>query len=293
MQGIMYALILKQIEIDGLTLVTLRAVTATLLLWFWLALTDRTALRIPRSAMPALSLLGLVAVTIFYPALFYTYAWTGVAVGTILLYLSPAMVTCGAALFLGEPLTRRKVGALVATLLGSTLVVQLYQPSHLTGSATGIAVGLLAAASYATYSVLGKHLVGQYRMATVLAAYLLVGTVLLIAVKLWVSPAVWPAPREAIAVGLVTGVLGTLLPITLYTYGLSRLPASEASVMLTLEPVVAVILAGVVLGESLAPSQWLGVTAVLGGLMLLTAVRDRPSPTRWLSRLRPWDMVRT
>ena len=124
-QGIAYALILDGVQTDGLTVVTLRAATATALLWIWLAVTDPAALRIPRADLPVFTVLGLIAVTIFYPALFYTYAWTGVAIGTILLYLSPALVTVGAALFLREPLTRRKLVALVTTFLGSALVVQV------------------------------------------------------------------------------------------------------------------------------------------------------------------------
>jgi drug/metabolite transporter (DMT)-like permease len=277
-QGVAYALILAGIQTDGLTVVTLRAVTATLVIWVWLALTDPGALRIPRAALPAFTLLGAIAVTVFYPALFYAYQWTSVSVATTLLYLSPTLVTLGAALFLGEPLTARKLIALVTTFLGSALVVQVYQTENVRGSAAGIGVGLIAAATYGTYSVLAKKLLARHRIATVLAAYLMMGTLLLLGVKLLVSPFTWPAPREAITIGLFTGVLTTLLPITLYTFGLSRLPASEASILLTFEPVVAFVLAAVVLGESLHAGQWLGVTAVLGGVMLLT------SPGRTLFR---------
>jgi drug/metabolite transporter (DMT)-like permease len=269
-QVVAYALILNGIQTDGLTVVTLRAVTATLVLWVWLAVTDPGALRIPKASLPAFTLLGAIAVTIFYPALFYTYQWTSVSVATTLLYLSPTLVTLGAALFLGEPFTAGKLIALVTTFFGSALVVQAYQPENLRGSAAGIGLGLIAAATYGTYSVLGKKLLERYPMATVLAAYLLLGTLLLLGVKLLASPTIWPEPREAIAIGLCTGVMTTLLPITLYTYGLSRLPASEASILLMFEPVVAFVLAAVVLGESLQAGQWLGVIAVLGGVVLLT-----------------------
>jgi len=269
-QGVAYALILDGIQTDGLTVVTLRAVTATLVLWVWLAVTDPGALRIPRGALPAFTLLGAIAVTIFYPALFYAYQWTSVSVATTLLYLSPTLVTLGAAFFLAEPLTTGKLLALVTTFLGSALVVQAYQPENLRGSAAGIGLGLIAAATYGTYSVLGKKLLARHQMATVLAAYLLMGTLLLLGVKLLVAPSTWPEPREAITIGLYTGVMTTLLPITLYTYGLSRLLASEASILLTFEPVVAFVLAAAVLGESLHAGQWLGVTAVLGGVVLLT-----------------------
>ena len=290
-QGVAYALILSGIQTDGLTVVTLRAVTATLVLWVWLALTDPGALRIPRAALPAFTLLGAIAVTIFYPALFYAYQWTSVSVATTLLYLSPTLVTLGAALFLGEPLTASKLIALVTTFLGSALVVQAYQPENVRGSATGIGLGLIAAAMFGTYSVLGKKLLARHPMATVLAAYLLLGTLLLLGVKLLVSPGTWPAPREAITIGLFTGVLTTLLPITLYTYGLSRLPASEASILLTFEPVVAFVLAAVVLGESLHAGQWLGAMAVLGGVVLLTWPGRAPIRTS-IARYGCWQSAR-
>jgi DME family drug/metabolite transporter len=269
-QGVVYALILDGFPTDGLTVVTLRAATATALLWGWLAVADRSALRIPRANLPAFAALGLVAVTVFYPALFYTYQWTNVAVGTVLLYLAPALTALGAALYLGEPMTRPKLAALALTFAGGAIVVQIFEPANLVGSVPGIGLGLVAAASYATYSLLGKRLLARHGIATVLAFYLLLGTLGLVALKLLVSPATWPAPGEALMIGLVTGVITTLAPITFFTFGLSRLPSSEAMVLLTVEPVVAFALAAVVLGEILNPAQWLGAIAVLGGVVLLT-----------------------
>jgi drug/metabolite transporter (DMT)-like permease len=285
-QGVAYGLILDGIQTDGLTVVTLRAITATVLLWGWLAVTDRSALKIPRSDLPAFAVLGLVAITIFYLALFYAYAWTTVSVATTLLYLAPALVTLGAAAFLGEALTRGKSMALVLTFLGSALVVQITQPANLTGNAAGIALGLVAAASYATYSLLGKHLLKRHRMATVLAAYLLLGTLLLIALKLIIAPWTWPALREVLTIGLYTGVMTTLVPIALFTFGLSRLPSSDATILLTFEPVAAFVLAAVVLGESLDAGQWLGAVTVLAGVVLLTISGQVPGRTGVMRRIR-------
>ena len=146
-QGVAYALILDGIQTDGLTVVTLRAVTATLVLWVWLAVTDPGALRIPRAALPAFTLLGAIAVTIFYPALFYAYQWTSVSVATTLLYLSPTLVTLGAASSWESRSRQASCIALVTTFLGSALVVQAYQPENLRGSAAGIGLGLIAAAT--------------------------------------------------------------------------------------------------------------------------------------------------
>jgi drug/metabolite transporter, DME family len=272
--------------------VTLRAATATVLLWGWLAVTDRSALKIPRPDLPAFAVLGLIAITIFYPALFYAYKWTSVSVATTLLYLAPALVTLGAVAFLGETLTRCKSMALVLTFVGSALVVQITQPANLTGNAAGIALGLVAAASYATYSLLGKHLLGRHRMVTVLAAYLLFGTLALIALKLIVAPWTWPVPREALTIGLYTGVMTTLVPITLFTFGLSRLPSGDATILLTFEPVVAFVLAAAVLGESLNAGQWFGATAVLAGVVLLTSHGRTPLRTGIVSQSRSLEEPR-
>jgi drug/metabolite transporter (DMT)-like permease len=291
-QGVAYELILDGIQTDGLTVVTLRAITSMAVLWGWLAVTDRSALKIPRADLPAFALLGFVAITIFYPALFYAYAWTGVSVATTLLYLAPALVALGAAMFLGEALTRGKGMALMLTFVGSALVLEVTQPANLTGNAAGIALGLVSAASYATYNLLGKHLLRRHRMATVLAAYLLLGTLLLLALKLIVAPWTWPDSGEALTIGLYTGVMTTLVPITLFTFGLSRLPSGDATILLTFEPVVAFVLAAVVLGESLNAGQWLGVAAVLGGVALLTSSGRAPVPTGIAKQFRSNDEPR-
>ncbi len=76
----------------------------------------------------------------------------------------------------------------------------------------------------------------------------------------------------------------TLVPITLFTFGLSRLPSGDATILLTFEPVVAFVLAAAVLGESLDAGQWLGAVAVLGGVLLLTICGRAPIRTgiaRW------------
>ena len=268
-QGIGYAAILDRVPVDGLTVVTLRAVTAAVVVWGWLALADPGALAVPRRDLALLAVLGLVSVAIFYPALFFAYAWTGVAVATVLLYLSPAMVAIGAAVALRERLTRRKAVAVLGTLLGCALVVELDWQANLSGSASGIGIGVVAAASYATYSILGKPLLARHRIATVLAWYLLFGAVFLLAAKMVVSPASWPAPGDALAIGIYTGALTTVVPVALYSYGLSRLPSSEASILLTFEPVVAIALASALLGEALRLPQWLGVGAVLAGVVLM------------------------
>jgi DME family drug/metabolite transporter len=220
---------------------------------------------------------------LMYLALFTAFDLTSVAVGTVLLYLAPALVTVGAALFLHEPLTRRKLIALIATFSGCLLVVELYQPQNLVGNALGIAWGLVAAAAYAAYSLGAKPLLARYRPVTVLAYALLPAAVGLLAVKLLTAPDAWPSPGGLLAIGVYGGIAVTIAPYGLYMLALRRLPSSEASIVATLEPAVAVVLAGALLGERLAPLQMLGTIGILGGVVLLAwpaSTAEAPSPVR-------------
>jgi len=172
-------------------------------------------------------------------------------------------------MFLNEPLTSRKLVALLLTFGGCLLVVELYRPQNLVGNALGIGSGLVAAGAYGFYSLAAKPLLRRYQAVTVLTYALLSAAVALLTVKLVTAPGDWPPPSGLLAIGAYGGIVVTITPYGLYTLALRRLPSSEASIVATLEPAVAVVLAGALLGERLAPLQLLGTLGILGGVVLL------------------------
>jgi len=72
----------------------------------------------------------------------------------------------------------------------------------------------------------------------------------------------------------VLGVFSTLVPFRCFYAGLERLPAAEAGVIATAEPVVAIASAFVFLGEGLHPRQILGAVLVIVAAVL--ASRGHP-----------------
>ena len=69
----------------------------------------------------------------------------------------------------------------------------------------------------------------------------------------------------------------TLIPIALYTAGLRRLPAGEASILATWEPVMAIVVAAAVLGEVPSIGQVIGGVFVIGGVVMLAVTGKRPA----------------
>jgi drug/metabolite transporter (DMT)-like permease len=60
-----------------------------------------------------------------------------------------------------------------------------------------------------------------------------------------------------------------LLPFSLYFAGLQHLDATSAIVGSCLEPVFSIVIAAIVLGESVRPLQALGVIIVLAAIILV------------------------
>lgn len=193
----------------------------------------------------------------------------------LLLYLYPAFVTLLAACWLGERLTLMKGGALVLCLAGSALMVG---SGH--GEPLGIALGLMAAVVYSLYIVAGARLTrGVDPLATTAVVCLSAAAVFCtIAVVRGVTgaPPRFPSTPLAWAAVLAIALVSTVTAMLAFFAGLTRLGAARTSMLSTLEPMVTVLLAAVLLGERLTPLQWLGGAAVLSAVLWLVRAGGGP-----------------
>jgi drug/metabolite transporter (DMT)-like permease len=179
----------------------------------------------------------------------------------LLLYLYPAIVTALSALFFKEPLTWWKIGALLLALVGTALTVG---PTG-SGRETGILLAIVGAVIYSVYILVGSRIMPQTNAlaasTTVITAAGVVyaGIVAVRGPMFPQTPLGWGA---VVAIVLVSTVIG----IVTFFAGLQRIGPSRASTLSTFEPVVSVMLAILVLGETISPLQ------VLGGILILAAV---------------------
>jgi drug/metabolite transporter (DMT)-like permease len=267
--GVYYEVVDRHVDIDQLTVVTLRAVGATVMLVLWWTWRDRSVFLVARRDLPIFAIIGLVSVTAFYIVLIYAFVYTSVAVGTLLLYMAPAFVTVGASILLNERLTRAKLAALLVSFVGCALVVEITRPDAVSGNLNGILLGLASAVCYGSYSLMAKPMLARYRGATVQTIHMIVGSIALLGIKLVVSGAEWPSWWQVLVLGTIGGAILSVIPVALYTAGLGKLPSSEASILATWEPVVAVFLAALVLGERLGMVQTIGACLVVMAVVIL------------------------
>ncbi|HZZ93475.1 MAG TPA: DMT family transporter [Usitatibacter sp.] len=180
----------------------------------------------------------------------------------LLLYVYPTLVCLLCAAFPGERITAARAAVLAASFAGVALTLGGGR-----GSGTGILLGLAAAVFYAVYIVVGAR---ELRHVDALAATTVVclsAAVVLGAATAFHAPR-WPGSAAGWSAVIAIGLACTVLPILAFFAGLKRVGPSRASIVSTLEPVVTVLLAWIVLGETLSFVQLGG-----GALVLASAAR--------------------
>ncbi|WP_297563824.1 DMT family transporter [Meiothermus sp.] len=203
---------------------------------------------------------GLVGISLFYGAYQLAIGSGGAALAAVLLYTAPAIVALLSWLFLREPMDAHKVGAVGLTLLGVALVS--LQGGGVRVTPAAVFWGLLSALTYATYYLFGKLYLNKYSTPTVFLYALPVGA-------LGLLPFVHFVPKNAeawAAIAFLT-VASTFFAVTLYFAGLRRLEATRASVVATIEPVVAAFVAWLWWGERFSLLGYLGAGLVLAGVV--------------------------
>ena len=232
------------------------------------ALTDRSVFRIAPRHLPYFFGTGIVSVLLFTICYFSCQEICSLAVASILLYTAPAIVVLLSALLWKEPVTKKKLTALALTLIGCACVTGVFS-GNLTVTGRGVLLGLGAGFFYALYSIFGRYALAHYPPMTVVYwTFVFCGAGSLFFLRPTELAAAFSAPGTwGIAACLV--VFSTALPYIFYTRGLARVESGKASIMASLEPVVASIIGVAVFGEPMSALTLAGIACVLAGVYIL------------------------
>ena len=249
------------------SIVVVRNCGGLVLLTAVMALRDRSVFRVERQHLKYFFGTGVVSVVLFTVCYFSCQEICSLAVASILLYTAPAIVVVLSAILWRERVTKKKLLALGLTLVGCALVCGVFSGA-LTVTGGGIALGLGAGFFYALYSIFGRYALAHYGPMTVTVwTFVFAGAASLVLVRPAELAALAQPSMALTAVGLV--VCSTVLPYILYTRGLARVEAGKASILASLEPVVASVAGVVLFGEPMSPITAAGIVCVLAGVYIL------------------------
>ena len=181
-----------------------------------------------------------------------------VGLTVLLLYLHPALVLLASAVLGRQRLTLRKAGLAAASFAGILLTVS----ADLTGTPVGLAFGIGAALLYTGYILVGEHLTPRTGVIPAATVIVLSAAVMFSSAAL-VEGVRWPGTTGGWLAVAGIAVFCTALAIVTFFSGVQRIGAGDAATLSTLEPVVALVLAFVFLGEQLGAVQLAGEVLVI------------------------------
>jgi drug/metabolite transporter (DMT)-like permease len=201
---------------------------------------------------------------------FYALSITTVSHASLMVGTMPVILAVGAAVFAHERMDWVGWAALAGSTCGAALIA-LGGGVHGKGGATlaGDALVVVSLMIALFWILLNKQLMGRHSHIVVTAYGLLLGTLMLM---VWVPVRYGMPPVAGVSVKAWlalagSGVLCTATTTLLWNWGMTQVPASQAGVLLNMEPLIGSLLGVLVLGETLGPSAWVG-----GGLILASAV---------------------
>lgn len=247
---------------DALTIMALRFSLSALVLLAMLAARREP---LPRGRSSIL-LIGMGAVGYVGQAFCYLTALKYASPGLValMLYLYPVFVAILSVMWLREPITRRKAFTLGLALVGLALTVG---PAG--GQWLGILLAISAAVVYSVYILVGTQVMQQVS-AIQSAAVIFVSAGAMSSLLMAASGSHLPATGAGWAVIGSIVVIATVVPVVAFLAGLGRIGPTNAAMISTLEPVVTVLLAALLLRETLKPVMLLGGGLILAAVLLLT-----------------------
>ncbi|MEW6727303.1 MAG: DMT family transporter [Bacillota bacterium] len=246
----------------------MRAVLSFLLLFVYLAVANRKCLWFARSDLLFMAVFGMVGVAGVQVTYLMAIKETNVATAIFLQYLAPALVLVYGVLRRAEQLTLCKLAALALAVGGGYLIVTGKVGGGLATTPLGLAYGLASAAFFAFYTLFGKKGLEKYGAWTLTVYGYGFAAVLWCFVQNPVG--VWLAYNWTERLFFVyIAVFATVLPFGFFFEGLKYLSPTKTGIISTLEPVVAAVLAFLLLGERLALMQIAGCGLILAAVVLI------------------------
>lgn len=254
----------RNIGVTSGELALYRAVLASVLIGFYLVFIKKSGLNLKNAGreLPLLLASG-IAMGINWILLFQAYRYTTISAATLSYYFAPVIVTLASPLLFHERLTAKQIICFVMSTLGLVLIIGTGGGEE-TAGITGILFGLGAAVFYAAVILLNKFIKNVAGIQRTILQMLAAVVTLLPYVALSSGFNLNLLDGTGWACLLTVGLFHTGITYCLYFSALKDLTGQEAAILSYIDPLVAVIISVLLLGEPMTLVQLIGGALILG-----------------------------
>ncbi|MFH2091481.1 MAG: EamA family transporter [Pseudomonadota bacterium] len=219
---------------------------------------------IEKKDIPLLIVFSLLGISLFYVSYQFAVKTSGAAFASVLLYTAPAWVIVFSFFIYKERITLLKTISVCLVILGVFFISQSSgNAEHKSFGLFASLAGLISGVCYSLYYTIGKYFSKKYTSATLFCWMLPIGA-------LGILPFVEFAQKTKVAwlALILVSFFSTYIANICYYRGLRTLEAGKASLVATLEPVVASIMAYIFFGEYFSISGYMGAGLILTAVLL-------------------------
>lgn len=260
----------KNINLSSMEIAFLRAVIGSLFLAVaGFAMKQKPELKaIKQNAL--LLILSGAAIGFNWIMLFQAYKYTTISTATLSYYFAPVFVIIMSPLILKEKLSPIKIACIIMAMLGLFLILDI-NGTGTNGSNNniiGILYGLSGAALYASVILMNKFIKNLSGFETTLIQLMVSGLVLVPSIIFQDKFRISAVSSKAWTFILIVGIIHTGIAYLLYFTSIKQLNGQSIAILSYIDPISAVIIAAVVLGEAMTLLKIAGGIFILGSTFL-------------------------
>ena len=269
-------LFVRTLAAQGFTsmqIVSIRAVVSAFLMALILCKMGVQHFKINFKTMLPLVGMGIVSLTFSNFCYFNCIELSSLAVAALLLYTAPIFVMLMSLVLFGESFNFAKGFVLGATFLGCAFVTGAFD-SEVSLSLAGLLFGLGSGIGYALYSIFGKYAIRNYSTLTITTYAFIFASISSIPLANFTSDLKY-FDITTIWAALGLAALSTVIPYLLYTWGLEEVEAGRASILATVEPLVAAAVGIVIFSEPVTLHKLIGTLLICSSIILLNMPKKK------------------
>ena len=196
--------------------------------------------------------------------LFEAYKYTTVSVATLCYYMAPLFVTAASAVLFKEKLNVKKVICIITAVFGMILVSGVANGTPIkSDEIIGIILGLGAAIFYSSVTLMSKKVKDISSFDITLVQLLSAAIVVMPYSLIFENISFEGANPGALWLVLLVGILHTGIAYVMYFTSVKNLEASKVAIFSYLDPIIAIVLAALILKEEMSLTSGIGAALVL------------------------------
>ena len=258
----------------------LRGLIPLILLALYMLLFNRAAFKIKLKDLWCFLGSGLLSLTMFGLAYMSAMQEMSLSMAVVLLYTSPIFVILISAPLFKERITPAKIIALVLVVVGAVCTTGVIMGS-LNITAIGLVYGIISGLGYALYSIFSRLAFQRGYKPLTVTFYTFLFSVIALAFlcEPWEIPSMITTP-SLVGWIMALGIVTCLIPYLLYTKGLEGIENGTASILATIEMVVATLVSALFFQEPFGLANLIGIVLVFAGIVVMNVRVPKKAPSR-------------